>query len=266
MCSTITFPLKNGMVLDLIKNLGKKEGTDFLVNKCQEHGLHANKKLISIRIARLREKLKSEKGERVEEIMASTFDLSRPTPPAPVDDNSVPTVSTSDVPAQTSPSGDASEMSIDNTNGSSCEPSPSSSSSNIDATIKKKSDSGDSFSFSKSTTLEDLRKLSKQFIKERNWDQFHSPRNVLLALVGEVGELAEIFQWKGEVSEGLPELSQAERDHVGEEMSDVLLYLIDMAERCRIDLPKAVLDKMAANGRKYPVDKAYGKATKYTDL
>ena len=63
-----------------------------------------------------------------------------------------------------------------------------------------------------------------------------------------------------------PELSQSEREHVGQEMSDVLLYLIDLAQRCRIDLPQAVLNKMAANSKKYPVDKAYGKSTKYTDL
>ncbi|GFS00285.1 dCTP pyrophosphatase 1 [Elysia marginata] len=53
-------------------------------------------------------------------------------------------------------------------------------------------------------TFEELRQANEKFIKERNWHQFHSPRNVLFAMVGEVGELAEIFQWKGEVSEGLP--------------------------------------------------------------
>ncbi|BFZ04396.1 hypothetical protein BsWGS_07434 [Bradybaena similaris] len=125
----------------------------------------------------------------------------------------------------------------------------------------------DNFCFSdiNPANLEYLRKLNAEFIKARNWDQFHSPRNVLLALVGEVGELAEIFQWKGEVSEGLPELSEAEREHVGQEVSDILIYLIDFASRCRIDLPKAVASKMAANAVKYPEDKAYGKANKYTD-
>ncbi|XP_035826176.1 uncharacterized protein LOC101863442 [Aplysia californica] len=126
-------------------------------------------------------------------------------------------------------------------------------------------ESSGSFRFSDSTSLEDLRKLSMEFIKERNWDQFHSPRNVLLALVGEVGELAEIFQWKGEVSEGLPELTEGEREHVGQELSDVLLYLLDLSQRCHIDLPKAVLKKMAANAKKYPKDRAYGRANKYTD-
>ncbi|KAK7487911.1 hypothetical protein BaRGS_00020812 [Batillaria attramentaria] len=108
--------------------------------------------------------------------------------------------------------------------------------------------------------------MQVDFIDKRNWDQFHSPRNVLLALVGEVGELAEIFQWKGEVTEGLPELTEKERDHVGQEMSDVLLYLVDLANKCHVDLPSAVLAKMEQNGRKYPLDKAYGRADKYTDL
>lgn len=61
------------------------------------------------------------------------------------------------------------------------------------------------------------------------------------------------------------ELSQAEREHVGQEISDVLLYLIDLASRCHVDLPVAVASKIAANSQKYPVDKAYGKANKYTD-
>ncbi|GFN99611.1 Dctp pyrophosphatase 1 [Plakobranchus ocellatus] len=114
-------------------------------------------------------------------------------------------------------------------------------------------------------TFEELRQLNDKFIKERNWGQFRSPRNVLLAMVGEVGELAEIFQWKGEVSEGLPELSPEEREHVGQEVSDILIYLTDFASRCKIDLPAAAMKKMEANARKYPADKVYGKANKYTD-
>ena len=76
------------------------------------------------------------------------------------------------------------------------------------------------------------------------------------------------FQWT-HTSSKFPfpplELTEKERVHVGQELSDVLLYLIDMAQRCRIDLPKAVLDKMASNAKKYPVDKSYGKSNKYTD-
>ncbi|GIY37001.1 dCTP pyrophosphatase 1 [Caerostris extrusa] len=58
--------------------------------------------------------------------------------------------------------------------------------------------------FSSDPTLEDIRQIQSKFVKDRNWDQYHQPRNLLLALVGEVGELAELFQWRGEVQEGLP--------------------------------------------------------------
>ncbi|KAG6576025.1 dCTP pyrophosphatase 1, partial [Cucurbita argyrosperma subsp. sororia] len=76
-----------------------------------------------------------------------------------------------------------------------------------------------------SVSLELLRLKMAEFAEERNWDRFHSPRNLLLALVGEVGELSEIFQWKGEVGKGLPEWAAEEKEHLGEELSDVLLYL-----------------------------------------
>ncbi|XP_076434677.1 dCTP pyrophosphatase 1-like [Babylonia areolata] len=122
------------------------------------------------------------------------------------------------------------------------------------------------FQFTEGLTLEQLRQRQAKFIDERNWDQFHAPRNVLLALVGEVGELAEIFQWKGEVTEGVPELTAKEKEHLGQEMSDVLLYLVDLANKCHVDLPSAVLAKMAHNAEKYPKDKAFGRADKYNDL
>ncbi|XP_022341315.2 dCTP pyrophosphatase 1-like [Crassostrea virginica] len=121
------------------------------------------------------------------------------------------------------------------------------------------------FKFSQDPSLEEIREMQAVFCKERNWDQFHSPRNVLLALVGEVGELAEIFQWKGEVDVGLPDFSEKEKDHVAQEMSDILIYLVRLADRCRIDLPAAVLQKFQQNREKYPVHKAYGKNKKYTE-
>eukprot|EP00798_Chlamydomonas_sp_ICE-L_P012474 gene12474-15681_t len=74
-------------------------------------------------------------------------------------------------------------------------------------------------------SLEQLRGRLHDFAEERDWAQFHTPRNLMMALVGEVGELAEIFQWKGEVQRGLPTFSEEEKTHVGEELSDVLLYL-----------------------------------------
>ena len=105
-------------------------------------------------------------------------------------------------------------------------------------------------------TLDEARGLVSDFASERDWDQFHSVRNILLALVGEVGELAECFQWKGDaVSDGLPEFEEKEKEHVGEELADVTLYLVRLSELCGIDLAKAVTDKMAKNRAKYPADR-----------
>ncbi|KAI8015830.1 dCTP pyrophosphatase 1 [Camellia lanceoleosa] len=104
-----------------------------------------------------------------------------------------------------------------------------------------------------SVSLEFLKKKMADFAKERNWEQFHSPRNLLLALVGEVGELSEIFQWKGEVPKGLPDWTEEEKVHLGEEMSDVLLYLVRLSHTCGIDLGKAALRKVELNALKYPV-------------
>ncbi|XP_021356681.1 dCTP pyrophosphatase 1-like isoform X3 [Mizuhopecten yessoensis] len=75
----------------------------------------------------------------------------------------------------------------------------------------------------------------------------------------------EKIQWKGEVKEGLSDFTDKERIHVGHEMSDVLLYLVRLADRCHIDLPSVVLKKMEQNRQKYPADIVYGKSDKYTE-
>lgn len=121
------------------------------------------------------------------------------------------------------------------------------------------------FSFSSEPTMEDIRRLQAEFTDERDWNQFHQPRNLLLALVGEVGEVSELFQWRGEVAEGLPGWTEAEREHLSHELSDVLIYLLELAEKCHVDLPQAVLKKMALNRLKYPASKVHGSAKKYTE-
>ncbi|KAG8195280.1 hypothetical protein JTE90_028430 [Oedothorax gibbosus] len=97
--------------------------------------------------------------------------------------------------------------------------------------------------FSVEPNLEQIRESISNFAKERNWEQYHQPRNLLLAMVGEVGELSEIFQWKGEVKKGLPGWSEEEKEHLGQELSDVLLYLVRLSDTCHIDLPAAVVKK-----------------------
>ncbi|KAL5731665.1 dCTP diphosphatase [Ranunculus cassubicifolius] len=74
-------------------------------------------------------------------------------------------------------------------------------------------------------------------------------------MVGEVGELSEIFQWRGEVPKGLPDWKQSDKEHLGEELSDVLLYLIRLSDICGIDLGDTALKKMVKNAIKYPVPK-----------
>ncbi|CAN1269219.1 dCTP pyrophosphatase 1 [Linum perenne] len=102
-------------------------------------------------------------------------------------------------------------------------------------------------------TLDLLKNKMDEFAKERDWERFHSPRNLLLAMVGEVGELSEIFQWKGEVPKGLPDWEEEEKVHLGEELSDVLLYLVRLSDICGVDLGKAALRKLQLNAIKYPV-------------
>lgn len=115
-------------------------------------------------------------------------------------------------------------------------------------------------------TLEGLRRLMAQFVTERDWGRFHTPRNVALALVGEVGEVAEIFQWRGEMKPGAPGMSDADRTHLGEELSDVLVYLVRLADLCSVDLGAAAIRKVRINHLKYPADVVRGKAGKYTEL
>ncbi|KAL3360168.1 hypothetical protein AABB24_016589 [Solanum stoloniferum] len=115
-------------------------------------------------------------------------------------------------------------------------------------------------------SLEELKKKMADFAKEREWDQFHTPRNLLLAMVGEVGELSEIFQWKGEVPRGLPDWEEKEKQHLGEELSDVLLYLVRLSDICGIDLGNVVLRKLELNAIKYPVNLCKGSSKKLTLL
>jgi len=112
--------------------------------------------------------------------------------------------------------------------------------------------------------FETLRSALRQFAAERDWDPFHFPKNLAIALSVEVAELLEHFQWMpDQESAALP---PGQRAKVREELADVLLYLIRLADKLDIDLVSASLDKMAVNAKKYPVHKARGTSKKYTDL
>jgi dCTP diphosphatase len=102
----------------------------------------------------------------------------------------------------------------------------------------------------------------RRFSAERDWGQFHDPKSVLLALVGEVGELAELFQWLP--ADRAKDLAAEEplRTRAGEEMSDVLLYLVLLADRLDIDLAEAARSKLADAERRYPPGVVTGQAPK----
>ncbi|OQV25255.1 putative dCTP pyrophosphatase 1 [Hypsibius exemplaris] len=121
------------------------------------------------------------------------------------------------------------------------------------------------FSFAPAPSLEKIRQMQEKFVTDRGWNAFHTPRNLLMAMVGEVGEVAEIFQWKGDVAEGCPEFDRKERTALEQELSDVMIYLIRLADVCKVNLPKAVEKKMQLNAARYPVDKVFGSCKKYTE-
>ncbi|GIL52488.1 hypothetical protein Vafri_8352 [Volvox africanus] len=114
--------------------------------------------------------------------------------------------------------------------------------------------------------LEELRGRLAEFARERDWDKYHTPRNLLLALVGEAGELCELFQWRpeAEAGRGLPGFSDQERQAVEEELADVLLYLLRLSDMCGVDLGRAALSKIRKNATKYPAAKCHGSSAKYT--
>ena len=106
--------------------------------------------------------------------------------------------------------------------------------------------------------LKELREALVRFREERRWGVYHNPKDLALALSVEAGELLEVFLWKsGE---------EADLGRVKEELADVLAYALLLADRCNLDVRQIVLDKIAQNALKYPVDKASGNARKYTDL
>jgi NTP pyrophosphatase (non-canonical NTP hydrolase) len=112
-------------------------------------------------------------------------------------------------------------------------------------------------------TLTELRALTRQFARERDWEQFHTPKNLAMALSVEAAELAEHFQWLRTGAD--EELDDAKRTGIRHELADVLLYLVQLADKTGVDLRAAVLEKMALNAQKYPADKERGDARKYSE-
>lgn len=100
-----------------------------------------------------------------------------------------------------------------------------------------------------------------QFRDDRNWKQFHTPKDLALSISLEAAELLEIFQWSGSDTE-----CAHKKEKVKEELADVLCYCILMADRCGLDMDEIVQEKMKRNAKKYPVEKAKDSAKKYNEL
>lgn len=111
--------------------------------------------------------------------------------------------------------------------------------------------------------LLEIQKKLADFAKERNWDQFHSPKNLSMALAAEAAELLEIFQWLTEEQSKAIVNSEKDMAEVREEIADVFIYLARLTDELNIDIGKEVLAKIALNEKKYPVDLSKNNATKY---
>jgi NTP pyrophosphatase (non-canonical NTP hydrolase) len=115
-----------------------------------------------------------------------------------------------------------------------------------------------------SSDLDTLTRRLREFADARDWEQFHSPKNLTMALSVEIAEIVEHFQWlTEEQSNDLPEQTL---DKVETELADTLLYLVRLADKLDIDLLDAARRKIEINEQKYPVEKSRGNAKKYTDL
>ena len=112
-------------------------------------------------------------------------------------------------------------------------------------------------------SLEQIKNRLREFANERDWDQFHSPKNLAMALIVEAAELVEHFQWlTEEQSQTLPPEKLAE---VEQEIADIQIYLIRLADKLGVDMEKAVNARIELNEKKYPADKVRGSAVKYND-
>jgi|SRR5271169_3718445 len=111
--------------------------------------------------------------------------------------------------------------------------------------------------------LEQLKMRIRQFAEERDWDQFHSPKNLSMALIAEAAELVEHFQWLTE--EQSKSLGQQHLEKVQEELADIQIYLIRIADKLNVDLLDAVSKKIEVNAKKYPPEKVHGSSKKYTE-
>lgn len=117
----------------------------------------------------------------------------------------------------------------------------------------------------KKMMLDDLINKVKSFCEERDWDQYHNPKDLAIGLSTESNELLDIFRFKSEeqMKEMLKDTKY--REHISEELADVFFFVLRFAQMNEIDLEKALMDKLEKNGKKYPAEKVRGRNLKYTE-
>jgi len=118
-------------------------------------------------------------------------------------------------------------------------------------------------SFKQNNKLNDLINKLRVFSNERDWDQFHSPKNLIMALTSEVGELSDIFQWLSEEQSKIENIDSKSLEKTKEEIADVFLYILRIADKLNIDLEKEAVKKIRINAEKYPIELSKGNSVKY---
>lgn len=122
----------------------------------------------------------------------------------------------------------------------------------------------DKSNMGKSPSVDDLLGKLEEFVRERDWDQFHTPKNLAVSISIESAELLEHFQWVEDSRPGF--LTEFQKEEVSDEVADIYLYLLLFCRKLGIDLNSAALRKLRKNEGRYPVRESYGRSTKYTEL
>ncbi|MBE5948760.1 MAG: nucleotide pyrophosphohydrolase [Lachnospiraceae bacterium] len=118
----------------------------------------------------------------------------------------------------------------------------------------------------KTMSINDLQETIKKFCEERDWDQFHNPKDLAIGISTEANELLDIFRFKSEEEMKAQFQEESIRTHIEEEVADVLFFVLRFAQMNNINLEKCIEDKLRKNAKKYPVEKIKGKNLKYTEL
>jgi NTP pyrophosphatase (non-canonical NTP hydrolase) len=116
------------------------------------------------------------------------------------------------------------------------------------------------------TTLTEIKQLINRFVEERDWLQYHDPKNLVMAMMSEVGELADQFRWVNNADSHALAASTEQAEDVADELADIMMFAIEFASVCNIDITSAIASKLDKNASRYPIAKAKGSCKKYDRL